>query len=114
MSPKINYFFEAGTTINCFANGANTMFTGYLFAPDSRLVMHDPSALIKPTLKYNGKDSSDFGLINSGFTSIGSVVAGSIDSSNSNKTIAYVDPSNTAPDAGEPLFAWQKKLYTRY
>lgn len=104
--PKIYYYFDGGQiNIN---NGTN-FFTGYMFAPTSKLVSNAGSSIKFSNLKYNGASVDP----NWVYTILGSLLCDDFEFQNDHGVV-YINPSLADDgDPGEPIHSFDYILYTR-
>lgn len=101
--PKIYYYFTGSK----FSVANDCRLTGYIYAPDTNLILSSAGSMTS-SLEYNGVATSSTPVC-----IVGSALVKGATLPN-NTGVAYINP-NLADDgdAGDPIHQWQANLYTR-
>ncbi len=109
-APKIHYWIHENVDVSCTGSTGKTLFTGYIYAPDSKFDFSGSTERLSASGKYRLEDVNG-----KPYVSMGSIVARDIyTGGNANAAVAFLDPEAAAANPTDPMFNWQAKQYSRY
>ncbi len=108
-APKVHYYIHENVDLECIGDSGSTLFTGYIYAPDTTFTFPNATAGHDAAGKYRAENVSEK------FISLGSIVAEDINTGgNAAVAVAFLDPDATAAKPGDPMFIWSPTQYSRY